>query len=190
MGRKDPVILPAATRGVAASIVHFTITHRDYVFRNLCRTGGLYREGQAFSLRVWLASETLHIEANGMFRKIAISCFLGLVTIAWANAPVLAEYPCYDPYSVPLGTLAPYSVYSSDYVPYFISHPPVYYGRVVARPYGFSPYPASAGLVPAEVYVSRPVIIRNMYCQSEANAQEAVNSAPVPLRIKNPFAAK
>ena len=125
-----------------------------------------------------------------MFRKITIGSFLGLAVIAWAHTPVLAGYPFYDPYSVPLGTLAPYSVYSSDYVPYFISHPPVYYNRVVSRPYGYSPYPASAGQVPAEVYVSQPVIIRNMYCQSDSNAQATVNPAPVPLRIKNPFAAK
>lgn len=38
-------------------------------------------------------------------------------------------------------------------LPYFTLHPPVYYSYVVPRPYGFSPFAAPPGMVPAEMQV-------------------------------------
>lgn len=35
-------------------------------------------------------------------------------------------------------------------LPYFAKYPPVYYGDMVRRPYGFSPYALPPGIMPAE----------------------------------------
>lgn len=128
-----------------------------------------------------------------MFRKTTIGLAAVLtVVLAVLQSPASGSYPYpyYDAYSVPLGAVQPYSTYSNDYVPYFISHPPVYYGRVAARPYGYSPFPAAAGMLPAEAQLTRPVIIHNVYCLTTAETAAGVRSAPEPLRIKNPYAAK
>lgn len=43
-------------------------------------------------------------------------------------------------------------------IPYFAKYPPVYYGDMVRRPYGISPYAVPPGIMPAEYSapVSRP----------------------------------
>jgi len=50
--------------------------------------------------------------------------------------------------------------------PYFAKFPPVYYSRIVRRPYGISPYAAPSGIVPIEFRVPQ-----------------------APLKIINPFVA-
>jgi hypothetical protein len=40
--------------------------------------------------------------------------------------------------------------------PYFAQFPPVYYSRIVPRPYGISPYAAPAGIMPVEMSVPMP----------------------------------
>lgn len=39
-------------------------------------------------------------------------------------------------------------------LPYFSKYPPVYYGNMVRRPYGVSPYAAPPGIMPAEFKVA------------------------------------
>lgn len=56
--------------------------------------------------------------------------------------------------------------------PYFAKFPPVYYGNIVKRPYGISPYAAPAGIAPIEMsvpqYVVPPVTKVNPYYQPVA----------------------
>ena len=49
--------------------------------------------------------------------------------------------------------------------PYFARFPPVYYNRIVRRPYGISPFAAPPGIAPVELSVP----------------------APVPMTVKNKF---
>ena len=39
-----------------------------------------------------------------------------------------------------------YTGYSSEYVPYYAMHPPVYYSYPVPRPYGYSPFAYPPGV--------------------------------------------
>ncbi len=72
------------------------------------------------------------------------------------------------------------SVYTQEHVPYFAKHPPVYYSRPIARPYGYLPYPYVPAATLAQPAAPRPVAVRNPYASEEAT--------PAPRRIVNPFA--
>lgn len=41
-------------------------------------------------------------------------------------------------------------------IPYYAAHPPVYYSHIVARPYGYSPYPYVPGVVTPDFELSSP----------------------------------
>lgn len=66
-------------------------------------------------------------------------------------------------------------------LPYFAKYPPVYYGDLVRRPYGFSPYAMPPGIMPAEYSapVSRPCAqtIVNPYVPQQV---EPVPTPPAP----------
>ena len=53
--------------------------------------------------------------------------------------------------------------------PYFARFPPVYYDRIVRRPYGISPYAAPAGVTPVELTVPAidPVTVKNKFFDSK-----------------------
>jgi hypothetical protein len=72
-------------------------------------------------------------------------------------------------------------------LPYFTKFPPVYYGDMVRRPYGFSPYALPPGIEPVEQRVLRetmgPRTILNPFCepgrvQPSAAPAPAVEGAP------------
>ena len=44
-----------------------------------------------------------------------------------------------------------YRAYTTDKIPYFAAHPPVYYSHIVPRPYGWSPYAYPPGTPMPEV---------------------------------------
>lgn len=79
------------------------------------------------------------------------------------------------------GPYAGYNLYGLDDIPYFAKHPPVYYSRPVARPYGFSPY----AYLPYVVTPSAPVVhrapeakfITNPYLQEDSSETEGTNEA-------------
>lgn len=77
------------------------------------------------------------------------------------------------------------SIYSTESVPYFAKHPPVYYSRHIARPYGFSPYPYLAGLISRGdgplFYMQYPLV--------DVDRDAASDRQTRPLRIDNPFVA-
>ena len=78
------------------------------------------------------------------------------------------------------------SIYSLEQPPYFALHPPVYYSYPVARPYGFSPYPCPAGVMPAEFASPRP----SWSVRSRKRPIETRSGERPPLRILNPFVVK
>ena len=67
------------------------------------------------------------------------------------------------PYLAAYGGLPYAGVYTEDYVPYFIRHPPVYYSCPIAYPYGYSPYPRlPEGVGVVAQPAARPVVIQNV----------------------------
>jgi len=67
--------------------------------------------------------------------------------------------------------------------PYFAEFPPVYYNKIVRRPYGISPYAAPAGIAPVEMkYANKvgiePVVVNNPYF-NRSNTNSARSSSPV-----------
>ena len=77
-------------------------------------------------------------------------------------------------------------VYSSEHIPYFAKHPPVYYSYPVARPYGYLPYAYPPVATRQQVVIVEPVLVRNGYVTGEMAPRKA--EKPAPLRIINPFA--
>jgi hypothetical protein len=82
-------------------------------------------------------------------------------------------------------------VYSLSDPPYFSTNPPVYYSRVVPRPYGWSPfpYPFDSAYSPCET-TSQPQIVINQYVNSGSSAATSANPSHRPLRISNPYVAR
>jgi hypothetical protein len=83
---------------------------------------------------------------------------------------------------------SPYSDFAYPDVPYFAIHPPVYYANVVARSYGWSPFPHP--LDTAYFQYSAPTqspIIFNEYVNQKSQTQVSSMPPCVPLRIANPF---
>ena len=79
--------------------------------------------------------------------------------------------------------------YTSQDIPYFAKHPPVYYSHPIARPYGYFPYaylPAADTRAAVTVVVVTPEVVRNPYVTGEAVERKAEKLGP--LRIVNPFA--
>jgi len=83
----------------------------------------------------------------------------------------------------------PFSIYSTESIPYFAEFPPVYYSGPVARPYGYSPYAYPPNVLTPEPE-PEPKITINPYVKPKPKA-EVENTArrkrPQPLRIRNPF---
>jgi hypothetical protein len=78
--------------------------------------------------------------------------------------------------------------YALNNVPYFATNPPVYYNRVVSRPYGWSPFPYPFDSIYSTDGASpQPQIVVNQYVNS-ANPVPASSVQPrPPLRIMNPY---
>lgn len=77
-------------------------------------------------------------------------------------------------------------------LPYFAKFPPVYYGDMVRRPYGFSPYALPPGIEPIEQRVLNqtmgPRTILNPFCepghiQPSAPVAPAVEPAPPAVEV-------
>jgi hypothetical protein len=95
--------------------------------------------------------------------------------------PASAQYAC-------LGAYYPYRPYAADIVPYFISHPPIYYSYSLLKP--VDPWRWQREAV-VEQPVVEPVLIVNPYVVGQATGVAQVSSdGVVPLRIKNPYVAQ
>lgn len=76
-------------------------------------------------------------------------------------------------------------------LPYFAKFPPVYYGDMVRRPYGFSPYALPPGIEPVEQRVLQQTMgartILNPFCaprHSHSEAPEAPAGQPAPPAVE------
>ncbi len=83
-------------------------------------------------------------------------------------------------------------LYSSGLIPtppYFAIHPPVYYSRPVARPYGYSPYAYPDYVRTPEPKVVKPIAYRNPFVKQSkpAGVKTASHTAVVPQITINPF---
>jgi hypothetical protein len=78
------------------------------------------------------------------------------------------------------------SIYATESAPYFALHPPVYYSLPVPRTYGYGPFPYPPGVLTPG---SEPVRARAMRyaCQTGEEDSGVGETAPMPLRIQNPF---
>lgn len=88
----------------------------------------------------------------------------------------------------------PYSVYTLDTIPYFALHPPVYYSRPVARPYGYSPFAYPPGVMTPEGPPPQPQVLYNPHVRAglvnpPGETQEEIRTARRPLRVVNPYVA-
>lgn len=77
---------------------------------------------------------------------------------------------------------------TNEYIPYFAKHPPVYYSRPVARPYGYYPYAYPPAAHASWTIPTSPLLVKNHYMALEAKGSDHKASSPTPLRIVNPFA--
>lgn len=83
-----------------------------------------------------------------------------------------------------------YNVYSTESVPYYALHPPVYYSFPVPRTYGYSPFAYPPGTMTPDYVPGLPIEIINPHVK-QAPAAKSVSdrmaSAPVPQVLINPF---
>ncbi len=77
---------------------------------------------------------------------------------------------------------------TQDYIPYFAKHPPVYYSRPIARPYGYVPYSYFPETPASQAVVAPPAVVRNHYVAEDASLSSVEAPSPAPLKIINPFA--
>lgn len=70
--------------------------------------------------------------------------------------------------------------------PFFAVNPPVYYSGIVRRPYGISPFPAPAGILPAEMQVpqAQPITISNPFFNEAMPASETLKAAKEGVKNK------
>lgn len=110
---------------------------------------------------------------------------LGFVTDLCPQA-ANAQPPCWGMpgFQAWYGNL-PRSVYTSDPVPYFALHPPVYYSHPVARPYGYSPFANPPGTRTPEVGPP-PLIVANRWIPQPAAVPSCARAAE-PLVVRNPY---
>ena len=117
------------------------------------------------------------------------STALAALALAVALGSGLKSADAYWPdYLYPYAPLCQWNVYSPDYVPYFISHPPVYYGYSMLRPvdpwYPFRPAPVVVYEAPRPA--PKPKMIINPFVERPA-AKPGPGKLSKAARIKNPF---
>lgn len=72
-----------------------------------------------------------------------------------------------------------YRVQDREQQPFFARHPPVYYSHIVKRPYGVSPYPAPAGIMPVEMQIVTPdplTVANPFFNKQVAPVKQSTNS--------------
>lgn len=132
--------------------------------------------------------------------RLAVIAVLLIAGSGLFSSPALAGDCCNGVWGQAFGLMNSYGSSGTMYglgrvpvPPYYALHPPVYYGYRLARPYGYSPYAAPAGVLPAE-FVQAPKLIDNPFyvrgskdTESAAPAAETSQVTSVPGMIINPF---
>jgi hypothetical protein len=88
-----------------------------------------------------------------------------------------------------------YTGYTSEYVPYYAMHPPVYYSYPVPRPYGYSPFAYPPGVLTPEILgeptgpqeIINPHVVPKEKPTSTTNKTTKTLQGPVPQVVINPF---
>lgn len=118
-------------------------------------------------------------------RALLIGCLL------FAGRAAVAGDPCGPSWAGGWGGYWPgYSIYSTESIPYFSQHPPVYYSYPVPRTYGYSPYAYPPGIMTPDIAPSDlgPQTILNPYVpRPEAKPTEAERTAKRVQVLINPF---
>ncbi len=132
-----------------------------------------------------------------LLRRIAIA-----LAVTLASATVAGQASAQSPgylygvglsYSNGCGSLGRgSSIQDGKRPPYFALHPPVYYSKIVPRPYGISPFAAPPGVTPTEMIVTpEPVTISNPFYKREMTTPVDTNKKKQPSNkvtfISNPF---
>ena len=93
-----------------------------------------------------------------------------------------------------VGFLGPFnSVRRFEQPPFFARFPPVYYDRIVRRPYGISPFAAPPGIAPVELSIPAavPMTVKNQFFDSNvAPVSEAVKAEEADKTMDNKTTAK
>ena len=84
------------------------------------------------------------------------------------------------------GAYASQTTYSTESVPYYSLHPPVYYSHRVARTYGYSPFAYPPGVLTPGSTPPRTAFVQNAYTAEDGETPES-SQGTHPLRIDNPF---
>lgn len=87
---------------------------------------------------------------------------------------------------------APFGSYTSERIPYFAMHPPVYYSHVVPRPYGYAPWAYPPGTMePALTPAPQPQTYINPYVPQDQPAEKKADEKTARVsrakRVLNPF---
>ncbi len=81
----------------------------------------------------------------------------------------------------------PYSVYSTESIPYYWQYSPVYYSMPVPRPYGYSPYGYPPGVLTPEPTPQPEMTVNPYVPQTEEASAPQPRTARQPLRVDNPY---
>jgi hypothetical protein len=116
----------------------------------------------------------------------AKTILVGLVALSIIGLPRSVSGQ-YDVYGGPCGVFGwgygYQTTYSSDPIPYFSLHPPVYYGARVARTYGYGPFAYPPWVLTPGSEPPRAA----MYTAAEGETADSSRQGRPPLRIDNPF---
>lgn len=126
-----------------------------------------------------------------MLRRMVLAGFVA--SLGWSSALAQAPDGCWGGGGWGFGYWPQYSFYSTESVPYFSLHPPVYYSYPVPRTYGYSPFAYPPGVMTPEV-VRMPVeqTLINPFVPAEP-AKATSEPERTAQRVKvliNPFVTK
>jgi hypothetical protein len=75
------------------------------------------------------------LQEESTMRHLLLACGAAAVMLAGTATAKAGDYGLSYGFYPSL-----YRAYTTDKIPYFAAHPPVYYSHIVPRPYGWSPY--------------------------------------------------
>jgi hypothetical protein len=86
----------------------------------------------------------------------------------------------------------PYNAYgySSESIPYYALHPPVYYSLPVPRTYGYSPFAYPPGFMTPELVRPDPKVTVNPYVPRRSAPRMGERVTTAPRVIVNPYVAR
>jgi len=121
-------------------------------------------------------------------RLATLGALVILAILATDPSPAAAQ--CLGPYRYLRagGWSYDYDGYASDYVPYYVRNPPVYYGYSILRAVPPTFLPPPSGIVQQSTQTPQPVLIINPYVQPQAGSPPSAEKlARAQATIRNPY---